>query len=241
MFLVAGGLFYGFTRHARHTAVPVVDLTLFRLRCFGVGSLAGGLCRIALNGAPYLLPLLLQIGFGLSPVTSGSIAFLTVAGALAARLVIRRALRRFGFAPVLTVSALAGSLVLTSCIFLTPTTPHWALALYAIVFGLCRSSQFMTSNTLSYADIPAARLSQARPAWVDCATAHCELRRIVRRGPARLGDAARHAADDGPISRSLSIDRAATVAGAAGLCSASRPKDGAEVEAAISPGAKERT
>jgi EmrB/QacA subfamily drug resistance transporter len=161
MFLAAGGLLYAFNRYARHIAVPVVDLTLFRLRCFSVGSLAGGLCRIALNGAPYLLPLMLQIGFGLSPVTSGSIAFMTVAGAMAARLVVRRALRRFGFAPVLTVSALAGALVLTGCTFLTPTTPHWVLALYAIVFGLCRSSQFMTSNTLSYADIPAARLSQA--------------------------------------------------------------------------------
>ena len=75
--------------YARHIAVPVVDLTLFRLRCFSVGSLAGGLCRIALNGASYLLPLMLQIGFGLSPVTSGSIAFMTVAGAIAARLVIR--------------------------------------------------------------------------------------------------------------------------------------------------------
>jgi MFS family permease len=161
IFLAAGTLLYGFTRHTRHTARPVVDLTLFRLRCFGVGNLAGGLCRIALNGAPYLLPLLLQIGFGLSPITSGSIAFLTVAGSVAARLVVRPALRRFGFASVLTVSALAGSLVLTGCIFLTPITPYWVLALYAIIFGLCRSTQFMTSNTLSYADIPVARLSQA--------------------------------------------------------------------------------
>src|SRR6185437_13701989 len=29
------------------------------------------------------------------------------------------------------------------------------------VFGLCRSTQFMSSNTLSYADVPAEQLSRA--------------------------------------------------------------------------------
>ena len=32
---------------------------------------------------------------------------------------------------------------------------------YVLLFGLARSTQFMTSNTLSYADMPAERLSHA--------------------------------------------------------------------------------
>jgi hypothetical protein len=35
------------------------------------------------------------------------------------------------------------------------------MALYIIVFGLVRSVQFMSSNTLSYADMPAEQLSRA--------------------------------------------------------------------------------
>jgi hypothetical protein len=41
------------------------------------------------------------------------------------------------------------------------TTPVWAIALYITVFGLVRSVQFMSSNTLSYADMPAEQLSRA--------------------------------------------------------------------------------
>jgi hypothetical protein len=67
LFALSAAQLVAFARHARHAAVPVVDLTLFRQRTFAVGTLAGGICRIGLNGAPYLLPLMLQVGFGLSP------------------------------------------------------------------------------------------------------------------------------------------------------------------------------
>lgn len=161
LFLAAALLLYGFVRYARRLAAPVVDLTLFKERAFAIGTLAGGLCRISLNGAPYLLPLMLQIGFGLSPISSGSLTFLSTAGAIAVRLVIGPLLRRYGFARVLSGSALIGSAVLAGFTVINADTPRWIIALYVVLFGLCRSSQFMTSNTLSYADIPAARLSQA--------------------------------------------------------------------------------
>ena len=65
-------LLLGFGFYARRRAAPAVDLSLFRIRSFRVGTLAGGLCRIGMNGVPYLLPLMLQVGFGLSPIASGS-------------------------------------------------------------------------------------------------------------------------------------------------------------------------
>ncbi|MER9161509.1 MFS transporter [Mesorhizobium sp. M0715] len=63
-------LLLAFGRYARRVVAPAVDLTLFRFRSFWVGTLAGGLCRVGLNGVPFLLPLMLQVGFGMSPVTS---------------------------------------------------------------------------------------------------------------------------------------------------------------------------
>src|SRR4029078_9327446 len=61
-------LLVGFVRYAKTAESPAVDLTLFRLRTFRVGTLAGGICRVGLNGVPFLLPLMLQVGFGLSPI-----------------------------------------------------------------------------------------------------------------------------------------------------------------------------
>ena len=64
--LIAAVLFLlAFLRHARKVAAPAVDLTLFRLRSFRIGTLAGGLCRIGMNGVPFLLPLMLQVGLGM--------------------------------------------------------------------------------------------------------------------------------------------------------------------------------
>jgi EmrB/QacA subfamily drug resistance transporter len=161
LFLAAALLLFGFTRYARRVADPVVNLTLFRERSFAVGTLAGGLCRIALNGAPFLVPLMLQVGFGLTPVASGSLTFLGTAGALIIRMFVAPLLRRFGFGKVLVGSALAASAALAGFALIGPATPHWMIGAYVVVFGLIRSTQFMTSNTLSYADLPAERLSQA--------------------------------------------------------------------------------
>ncbi len=161
--VVAGAavLLLGFYRHARGRVAPAVDLGLFRLRSFAVGTLAGGLCRVGLNGTPYLLPLMLQVGFGMSPVASGSLTFVSSLGAVLVRVVASRLLRSFGFNRVLSSSAVAASVVLAGFAWLEPDTPRWLIGAYVFVFGLVRSTQFMTSNTLSYADMPGSRLSQA--------------------------------------------------------------------------------
>ncbi|HEX4050600.1 MAG TPA: DHA2 family efflux MFS transporter permease subunit [Steroidobacteraceae bacterium] len=161
LFALAAALVFAFVRYARHAAVPVVDLGLFRQRTFAVGTLAGGICRVAMNGTPYLLPLMLQVGFGLSPIASGSLTFLSSAGAILVRLIVGSLLRGFGFDRLLIGSALAGSVALAGFALIGPATPHWMIGAYALIFGTVRACQFMTSNTLSYAETPAAELSRA--------------------------------------------------------------------------------
>jgi EmrB/QacA subfamily drug resistance transporter len=160
LFAAAAALLLGYARHARYLEAPVVHLSLFRQRSFAVGTLAGGLCRIAMNGTPFLLPLMLQVGFGMSAVASGSLTFLGSAGALLIRLFIARLLKAAGFDKVLIGSAVVGAAALAGFSLLEPQTPRWLIASYVFLFGLTRSLQFMTSNTLSYADLSSARLSQ---------------------------------------------------------------------------------
>jgi EmrB/QacA subfamily drug resistance transporter len=154
-------LLAGFIRYAKTAEFPAVDLTLFRLRTFRIGTLAGGICRIGLNGVPFLLPLMLQVGFGMSPIVSGSLTFASALSALAVRPVSARLLRVYGFDRVLTWSAVAGAAIVAGFALIGPDTPHWVIIVYVFVFGLARAAQFMTSNTLSYSDTPAAQLSRA--------------------------------------------------------------------------------
>jgi EmrB/QacA subfamily drug resistance transporter len=160
--LVAAGFFLlAFGLHARKAKAAAVDLSLFRLRTFRVGTLAGGLCRIGINGVPYLLPLMLQVGLGMSPVKSGSLTFITSLGALLIRPISRPLLRRLGFGRLLFWSAILNAIVIAGFTVIGPATPVWLIAAYIALFGLARSTQFMTSNTLSYSDMPAEKLSRA--------------------------------------------------------------------------------
>jgi EmrB/QacA subfamily drug resistance transporter len=154
-------LLAGFVRYARTAASPAVDLTLFRLRTFRVGTLAGGICRVGLNGVPFLLPLMLQVGFGWSPIVSGTLTFVSALSALAVRPVSALLLRLFGFDRVLTWSAVFGAAIVAGFALIGPETPRWLIMAYVFVFGIARAAQFMTSNTLSYSDTPAAQLSRA--------------------------------------------------------------------------------
>jgi EmrB/QacA subfamily drug resistance transporter len=151
----------GFVWHARRAGAPAVDLTLFRFRSFRIGTLVGGICRTGINGVPYLLPLMLQVGFGMSPIQSGSLTFLTSLGALVIRPLSTRLLRALGFDRVLLWSAVVSAILLAGFGWIGPGMPHWFIGGYIALYGLARSAQFMSSNTLSYADMPGEQLSRA--------------------------------------------------------------------------------
>jgi EmrB/QacA subfamily drug resistance transporter len=152
------GLFW---HHSRTRSHPAVDLGLLRERAFGIATLAGGLCRIAMNGPVYLLPLMLQLGLGMSPVQSGALTFLSAVASPVVRVFVGTALRRLGFRTLLLISALACTTSLCTFALIGPHTETAWIAAAIVFYGLVRSTQFMTSNTLAYADIDAQRLSRA--------------------------------------------------------------------------------
>ncbi len=105
---------------------------------------------------------MLQLGFGLSPVQSGSLTFVSSLGTLAVRPVAARLLRWFGFRRLLIGNARALRCRRSPAFALVrPHTPHWRSCASVLVFGIVRSTQFMTTNTLTYADTPAAKLSRS--------------------------------------------------------------------------------
>jgi MFS family permease len=104
---------------------------------------------------------MLQVGFGLSPIASGSITFIGAIGAVGIRTLLAPVIRNHGYRLVLTFSAAAGSFALAGFALIGPGTPHWMILIWVFVFGLTRAGQFMTSNTLSYSEMPDSHLSRA--------------------------------------------------------------------------------
>ncbi|MCW6506621.1 DHA2 family efflux MFS transporter permease subunit [Lichenifustis flavocetrariae] len=144
---------------ARNTAHPALDLTLLRSRTFRIGVLAGSLCRVGLNGQPFLLPLLFQLCYGLSALQSGSITFTAAIGSLITRPLMVPLLRRFGFRRLMLVTPILGAIVIAGCAGFTSTTPRPLLMAYLVLSSLVSSVQFNAQNMLIYAELPPDRLS----------------------------------------------------------------------------------
>src|SRR5947199_185578 len=68
--------------HARRTPAPVLDLRLLGVPTFRAGVAGGFLFRLGAGAMPFLLPLMLQVGFKLTPFQSGLITFCSAIGAM---------------------------------------------------------------------------------------------------------------------------------------------------------------
>ena len=77
--LIAGGTAFiaAYLAHARRVEIPALDLSLFRLPTFFASVVGGFIFRLGLGALPFLLPLMLQLGFGMTPFQSGLITFAT--------------------------------------------------------------------------------------------------------------------------------------------------------------------
>jgi EmrB/QacA subfamily drug resistance transporter len=147
--------------HARRCQDPVLDLDLLRIRTFRIGTVTGGFCRIGLDAAPFLLPLLFQVGFGLTPIQSGLLTFSSSVGAMAVRTLASPLLRIFGFRRLLAGTACLAAAVTAACGLLHADTPVWLTVALVMLSGCVRSVQYLALNTVSYADMPGTLLSKA--------------------------------------------------------------------------------
>jgi MFS family permease len=154
------GLF-GYAVHARRHPRPLLDLNLFRLNTFRAGVVGGSLFRVGIGASPFLLPLMLQIGFGLSPMQSGLLTFVSAVGAIFMKTLAAAILRRAGFRRVLMANALAASAMLGAFGLFRPATPHLVIVSILLVSGCLRSLQFTSLNAISFAEVDSPRLGQA--------------------------------------------------------------------------------
>ena len=150
-----------YARHAGMNEDAIVDLRLLRVPAFFSGVVGGLIFRIGIGALPFLLPLLLQVGFGLTPFESGSLTFATAAGALLMKFTASAALRRFGFRPTLIANGLISGVFMASYALFTPSTPHWLIFAALLLGGFFRSLEFTALNAISYADIDPPRMSRA--------------------------------------------------------------------------------
>jgi EmrB/QacA subfamily drug resistance transporter len=160
--VVLGAIFtVAYVIHARRTPSPALDLTLFRLPTFYASVAGGFLFRLGLGALPFLLPLLLQIGFGMTPFQSGLITFTTALGSMSMKMAAATILRRVGFKTILVFNTIISAAFLAACAAFTDATPVAVMVAVLLVGGFFRSLQFTSINTLAFAEVESARVGKA--------------------------------------------------------------------------------
>lgn len=156
---VTAGIFYFL--HAKRTPYPLLDPKLLRHRYFRSSIKGGSLFRVGVGAIPFLLPLMLQLGFGLTPFQSGAITFVSAIGAIVSKFLTEWLYARFGFPRVLGLAAIFGGLLIAAQGMFTATTPVPIMMAVLVGGGVLRSVFFTGSNALGYADVSDEEASQA--------------------------------------------------------------------------------
>ena len=160
-FIIGAIAAFVYVLHAKRHTHPVLDFSLLRIETFANSTIAGSLFRIAVGATPFLLPMMLQVGFGKSPLQSGMVTFASAAGAIAMKPAVQPMLRRFGFRNTMVVNGTLATLFIAICALFTPAWPSLLIAALLLVGGFFRSLQFTAFNTIAYSDIPRPRMSAA--------------------------------------------------------------------------------
>ena len=139
--------------HASRHRTPLFSLRLFKTHSYAVGLIGNLFARIGSGAMPFLIPLLLQVCLGYTPMHSGLMMVPTaVTGILARRwgppLILRAGYRRF-----LLVNTVLVGLTMASFALLSEAEPIAITILQLAVFGAVNSLQFMAMNTLTLKDL----------------------------------------------------------------------------------------
>jgi EmrB/QacA subfamily drug resistance transporter len=161
LLLMGGLLATAAIAHCRRHPAPLLVLGALRYATFRASIVGGSLFRIAISALPFLLPLMFQVGFGLSPVIAGTLVLAVFAGNLLMKPFTTATMRRWGFRRVLLVNGLIGVLAVMACALLSAQTPWPVTALVLFAGGLSRSLQFTCYNSLGFADVPKPEMSGA--------------------------------------------------------------------------------
>ena len=155
--LMAVGLVSGWAavRHLRRHPFPLLSLAPLSRPSLGYASLyPGGLFRAVFSGAPLLLPLLFQLGFGLSPAAAGGWVLVYFFGNIAIKPATAPILRRYGFRSTMLLDGALVTVSVAALALVTPHTPKPLLAALLLFAGAVRSMQLTAIATLAFADVP---------------------------------------------------------------------------------------
>lgn len=161
MIAVGAILIWIYVRHARSIPKPILEIAMLRVQTLRVSIVGGMFYRVAVGAVPFLLPLMLQLGFGFTPFQSGSITCASALGAVMMKFLAARSLKRWGYRQLLVFNGVFSSVMMAASGLFTPNTPFIVMVMVLLFGGLLRSLQFTSLNSIAYADVSTQEVGPA--------------------------------------------------------------------------------
>lgn len=146
-------LFVLYYKHFKKTQKPIIDLNLFKIRTLRIGLLGSLITRFGISGLPFLLPLMMQVGFGFSASKAGMMLLPSALTTIAIKPWIVPLVKRFGYRNILISNTLFLAVIIFVFSFMQEDTPLMYYILLMIAYGAFTSIQMTAMNTISLADL----------------------------------------------------------------------------------------
>ncbi|UYU31900.1 multidrug transporter subunit MdtD [Siccibacter colletis] len=146
-------LMFAYIRHARRHPSPLISLPMFKTRTFSVGIAGNIASRLGTGCVPFLMPLMLQVGFGYPALIAGCMMAPTAVGSILAKSVVTQVLRRLGYRTTLVGITVFIGLMIAQFSLQSPGMTIWMLLVPLFVLGMAMSTQFTAMNTITLADL----------------------------------------------------------------------------------------
>jgi hypothetical protein len=150
-----------YVRHEKRTEAPLLSFQFLRVTTYRTSVVGGGLYRMGVGALPFLMPLMLQLGFGFSALQSGLMTCSSAISAIGIKTQTTRLLRKYGFRKVLIWNSWLACAMFGIYSLFTPTTPYWLILGVLFLSGFFRSLQFTALNAMAFSDIEKAKMGQA--------------------------------------------------------------------------------
>ncbi|WP_428229555.1 MFS transporter [Flavobacterium sp.] len=146
-------MLYWYYRHAITDNNPLFPLNLFQVRTFRVGIVGNLATRLGFSSIPLLLPMMIQIAYGQSAVTSGWIVAPMALTAIFGKSAVIKILNTYGYRKTLMVNTfIIGALICCLAIPSIHTSIYWYIPIISVL-GFFNSIQFTSMNSISIADL----------------------------------------------------------------------------------------
>lgn len=145
--------------HALKSPDPLFAPTLFAVASLRIGLLGNLFARIGSSCMPFLIPLLLQVSMGYSPLNAGMMLLPMAMAGMGVKSMVTGLVASQGYRRVLIVNTVLLGLIIISFAWTEVDQPLWLRIMQLAIFGAINSIQFTAMNTITLKDLDAVNAS----------------------------------------------------------------------------------